>query len=86
MGPIFEFFTRRKLFAMQGHLIELLEVLVTRPDQLHEMLSTAEAALRPTAISHGLAGILVTQHEPHRYTVALSHTVPFGETREQRLS
>jgi hypothetical protein len=63
-----------------------LEVLVTEPGRLHELLDDAEAVLRQVAMPHGCAGILVTRHDPGRYTLALSDTVPFGETREQILS
>ncbi|WP_427019226.1 hypothetical protein ACQCSX_21095 (plasmid) [Pseudarthrobacter sp. P1] len=50
------------------------------------MLDDAEAVLRQVAIAKRSAGILVTRHDPRRYTLALSDTVPFGETWEQTLS
>ncbi|MDQ1594618.1 MAG: hypothetical protein QOH40_1174 [Arthrobacter pascens] len=59
-----------------------IEVLVGTQEQLHELLSDAEAALLPAASTERSAGILVTRHSPHRYTVALCDAVPFGETRE----
>lgn len=59
-----------------------IEVLVGSQEQLHQLLSDAEAALLPTASMEGSAGILVTRHSPGRYTVALSDAVPFGETHE----
>lgn len=59
-----------------------VEVLVGGADQLHLLLSDAEAALLPNAVRAGTAGVLVTRHSPHRYTVALCESVPFGETRE----
>ncbi|HEX9226037.1 MAG TPA: hypothetical protein VF885_05215 [Arthrobacter sp.] len=72
---------------MHGQITtELVEVLVTDPDRLHDLLNEAEAALLPTAIARGLEGILITRHQPGRYIVALSETVPFGETREKSLS
>lgn len=61
------------------------EVTITAPEQLHELLADAEAALRQAATAHGMAGILVTRHDARRYTLALDETVPFGETREQTL-
>jgi hypothetical protein len=64
---------------------EHLEVLVTEPVRLHELLDDAEAALRETAMHCRTAGILVTRHAPGRYTLALSDAVPFGETHEQIL-
>ncbi|WP_104201482.1 hypothetical protein [Cryobacterium sp. Y29] len=69
---------------MQGQTTENLEVFVTAPGQLDEMLDRAEAVLRQ--IPQRCAGILVTRHDFFRYTLALSDTVPFGETREQILS
>jgi hypothetical protein len=60
-----------------------VEVLVREPSRLYELLDDAEAALRQKP--QQFAGILVTRHEPGRYTLTLSETVPFGETREQIL-
>ena len=57
-----------------------LEVLVSEPSRLYELLDNAEAVLRERP--QRFAGILVTRHAPDRYTLALSDTVPFGETRE----
>ena len=71
---------------MPTQAIGHVELLVTARAQLHELLSGAEAFLRPIAIAHGALGILVTRHHPGRYTVALSDSVPFGETHEQMLS
>lgn len=59
-----------------------VEVLVGDAEQLHNLLSDAEAALLPSAVIAGTAGVLVTRHGPNRYTVALCDSVPFGETRE----
>ena len=63
---------------------ERLEVFVTAPGRLDEKLDHAEAVLRQ--IPQRCAGILVTRHDFFRYTLALSDTVPFGETREQILT
>lgn len=71
---------------MRSQATERLEVLVTEPGQLHELLNDAEAVLRQVAMAQRRAGILVTRHDPGRYTFELSDTVPFGETREQTLS
>lgn len=65
-------------------VIEKLEILVTDPRQLHELLNDAEASLRGTP--QRLSGILVTRHEPGRYTLVISDGVPYGETWEQMLS
>lgn len=71
---------------MHSQTAEHLEVLVTDAGRLHELLDHAESELRQVAFPQGCAGILVTRHDPRRYTLALSDTVPFGETREQVLS
>ncbi|MDJ0358354.1 hypothetical protein [Paenarthrobacter sp. PH39-S1] len=71
---------------MRSQTIEPLEVLLTTPGQRYELLDDAEAKLRQVAMAHRCAGILVTRHDPSRYSLALSDTVPFGETWEQTLS
>ncbi|PRA15751.1 hypothetical protein CQ024_17135 [Brevundimonas sp. MYb27] len=63
---------------------EHVEVVVTEPRRIDELLDEAEAMLRQT--SQRVAGILMTRHEPGRYTLTLSDSVPFGETREQIVS
>ncbi|WP_159708894.1 hypothetical protein [Arthrobacter sp. 18067] len=63
---------------------EQVDVMVSEPGRVNELLDEAEAVLRQTP--QRFAGILVTRHEPGRYTLALSDAVPFGETREQILS
>lgn len=70
---------------MLNQVIEQVEVLVTEPDQLQDLLNEAEDTLRPMAMRNR-TGIVVTRHNYDRYTLALSETVPFGETREQILS
>lgn len=69
---------------MLTYINDDLEVLVNEPSRLYELLDDAEAVLRQRP--QRFAGILVTRHAPDRYTLALSDTVPFGETREQILS
>lgn len=71
---------------MEHQELEHFEVEVTAAQQLYNILEEAEAALLPAAIARGSAGILITRHDLRRYTVALSDTVPFGETRELSLS
>jgi hypothetical protein len=70
---------------MHYKTLDHCEVIVTAPGLLHEMLAAAEATLRQAAMGQGKAGILVTRHDPHRYTLALDEAVPFGETRERSL-
>lgn len=71
---------------MPTQTAEHLEVLVNDPTRLYELLDDAETALRQVAMTQRSAGILVTRHNPGRYTLALSGTVPFGETHERMLS
>ena len=71
---------------MHGQTTEHVEVLITEPGQLDELLNKAEAALRQTARCHQAAGIIVTRHDHTRYTMALSGEVPFGETHELALT
>jgi hypothetical protein len=71
---------------MPSHATEHLEVLVTAPRRLYDLLDDAESELRQAASPECCAGMLVTRHNPGRYTLMFSETVPFGETREQMLS
>ena len=70
---------------MSIQTMERLEVLVTQPGQRYELLEDAEAKLRQVAMAHRCAGIMVTRHDPRRYSLELSGKVPFGETWEQTL-
>ena len=76
----------KKLLIMRTQAIEQLEVFIPTPSQLHEILNDAEDKLRQAAMVDRSSGILVTRHNPCRYTLALSDVVPFGETWEQSLS
>ena len=71
---------------MRSQTIDRLEVLNTKPCQLNELLDHAEAKLRKIAMVERCAGIMVTRHDPSRYSLVLSETVPFGETWERTLS
>lgn len=71
---------------MSQVITEQLEVLVTEPGQLYELLNDAEAMLQQAAMAQQSAGILVTRHDSSRYVLSLSEMVPFGETWEQSLS
>ena len=66
---------------MLSLVAEPVEVVVSDAGRLYEMLDNAEAMLRQRP--QRSAGILVTRHEPGRYTLALHEGVPFGETREK---
>ncbi|WP_131684808.1 hypothetical protein [Pseudarthrobacter sp. YALA5] len=50
---------------------------------LDDYLNSAVDLARQHAAMSGLCGILVTRHAHDTYTVAVSETVPFGETRER---
>ncbi|WP_227878488.1 hypothetical protein [Arthrobacter dokdonensis] len=71
---------------MRSQTLEPLEVIVATPGQRHELLEDAEAKLRQIAMAHRCGGILVTRHNPVRFSLTLSETVPFGETWEQTLA
>ena len=71
---------------MLSQTIDRLEVHITGPDQRDELLNDAEATLRQISIAQRCSGILVTRHSPRLYTLAISETVPFGETWEHTLS
>ncbi|WP_413249060.1 hypothetical protein [Sinomonas flava] len=64
---------------------ESLEVLLTDSGHLNELLDNAEATLRQVAMQQRCAGILVTRHNPARYTLTLTESVPYGETHERTL-
>lgn len=69
---------------MRSQTTENLEVFVIDASRRDELLDAAEAVLRQ--IPQRCDGILVTRLDFLRYTLALSDTVPFGETRERILS
>ncbi|MET4591241.1 hypothetical protein [Arthrobacter sp. 754] len=59
-------------------------VKVTDASALDDYLNSAVDLARQHAAVTGLCGILVTRHAYDTYTVAVSETVPFGETRERQ--
>ncbi len=59
-------------------------VKVNDASVLDHYLNSAVDLVRPYAANTGLCGILVTRHAHDTYTVAVSETVPFGETRERQ--
>ena len=58
-------------------------VKVNDASLLDGYLNSAVDLAQKYASSTGLCGILVTRHSYDTYTVAVSETVPFGETRER---
>lgn len=70
---------------MIKHLPDLvLEITAHDPGTIETELNTAVETVLTQAMREHLRGILVTQHEYDRYTVALSLDVPYGETHERR--
>lgn len=65
--------------------LERLDIEVHDTDQLEHLLNQAELSLRETALTAGQHGILVTRLSSRQYTLELSSSVPFGQTREQCL-
>jgi len=61
---------------------ESIEIRVDSGRLLDERLNDAVLGLQELAMATGTHGILLTRHEPGRYTAALSDQVPFGITRE----
>jgi hypothetical protein len=68
---------------MNSTTADVLEVKVDTARQLEERLDAAVRSLQGAATRTRAHGILVTRLNPGHYTVSLSDTVPFGETREQ---
>lgn len=64
---------------------ERLDIEVHNKDQLEYLLNQAELSLREKAAVSGHRGILVTRLSSHQYSLELSTSVPFGQTREQCL-
>jgi hypothetical protein len=58
-------------------------VKVSNAAVVDDYLNSAVNLARHYASTTGLCGILVTRHAHDTYTVAVSETVPFGETRER---
>lgn len=57
-------------------------VEANEPHLIEEDLNTAVDAARLHAMQEGRHGVLVTRHGHTTYTVAVSATVPFGQTHE----
>ena len=58
-------------------------VKVNDASRLDDYLNSAVDLARQYVSGTGLCGILVTRHAHDTYTVAVSETVPFGETHER---
>ncbi|QCO98313.1 hypothetical protein FCN77_12185 [Arthrobacter sp. 24S4-2] len=62
---------------------EKTEVVIREARELGDALDSGIRSLQATALAHGTAGILVTKLAPGRFTLELSHDVPFGYTYEK---
>ena len=62
---------------------EKTEVVVREARELGHALDSGIRSLQAKALAHGTAGILVTKLAPGRFTLELSHDVPFGYTYEK---
>lgn len=58
-------------------------VKVSDASRVDDYLNSAVDLARQYAATSALCGILVTRHSHDTYTVAVSESVPFGETRER---
>jgi hypothetical protein len=76
---------KRKVMTETVENSELLEVRGDKPLQIQEDLDVAvdRAVSQATRIGHH--GVLVIQHSPTFYTVALSPDVPYGQIQERRM-
>ncbi|WP_427008544.1 hypothetical protein [Pseudarthrobacter sp. H2] len=61
----------------------VLEVMTDGPRQIDAQLTAAVDAALEMAMESRQFGILVTRHDDTKFTVALSHEVPFGQTIER---
>lgn len=61
---------------------DVINIHVTSRSALEERLDEAVKKLQDAAALTQTHGILVTRHEPGRYTVSLTDEVPYGITRE----
>jgi ABC-type uncharacterized transport system permease subunit len=66
-----------------------MEVVVSHASEMDHALDSGVRELQAVALTGGGAGagggggILVTKHSPGRFTLELSHDVPFGYTHEK---
>jgi hypothetical protein len=68
---------------MMESTLEKTEVVVHLARDVNEALDAEVGSLQAKALAHGSAGIVVTRQGPGRFTLELSHDVPFGYTYEK---
>ncbi|WP_246527397.1 hypothetical protein [Pseudarthrobacter albicanus] len=61
----------------------VLEVMTDGPGQLDAQLNAAVDEALEMALEGKQFGILVTRHDDTKFTVTVSHEVPFGQTIER---
>ncbi|MCI0143773.1 hypothetical protein KNN17_19590 [Arthrobacter bambusae] len=61
-----------------------IDIQVKSRNTLDDQLAAAVQDLQETALRERTRGILITRHQPGRYTAELSDQVPYGMTRELR--
>ncbi|MEW1822629.1 hypothetical protein AB0323_17860 [Arthrobacter sp. NPDC080031] len=69
---------------IKRHSDVVLEITAHDSDTVENELNAAVDIAREHAVKERRHGILVTQHEYSRYTVAISRDVPYGQTLERR--
>ena len=69
---------------IKHHSDVVLEITAMDTATVENDLNTAVDIARRHAMKERRHGILVTQHDFTRYTVAVSRDVPFGQTHERR--
>jgi hypothetical protein len=60
-----------------------MEIVVNHAREMDHALDSGVRELQVHALAGGGAGILVTKNGPGRFTLELSHDVPFGYTHEK---
>lgn len=67
-----------------SHSDLVLEITASDPDTVENDLNDAVEIAREYAMKERRHGILVTQHSYTAYTVAVTGSVPYGQTHERR--
>lgn len=65
--------------------LQKTEIVVHHAREIEHALNSGVRKLQALALAEGTRGILVTKQSPGRFTLELSHEVPFGYTQEKVL-
>ena len=68
---------------MTQNSLRKLQVIVRRASDMDHALDSGVRKLQAVALAGGAGGILVTKHAPGRFTLELTHDVPFGYIHEK---